>query len=216
MRKEKPPEFDINIPKHKYIYFKRGFDIFIAFCLSIIFFPFFLILIGLIYVFDGKPVIFKQVRTGRGGEPFTIYKLRSMEGARAPEEDYYDWEGGVPDQFIFKSRVSSRTTKLGAFLRKSSLDEIPQLFNVLKGDMSIIGPRPEIPQITQHYNRIQNQRLLVKPGITGYAQVHGRSDITHGQKIAYDLYYIRNLSFLLDIKILGKTIVQVLNRSGSY
>ncbi|EDL65252.1 sugar transferase [Bacillus sp. SG-1] len=216
MKKEKQQEFDINVPKQKYIYFKRGLDILIVFCLSIIIFPIFLIVTGLVYFFDGKPAIFKQVRTGRSGEPFTIYKLRTMKGQQAPEEYNYDWEGGVPDHFIFKSKVCPRTTKLGTFLRKSSLDEIPQLWNVLKGDMSIVGPRPEIPQITQHYNQIQTKRLLVKPGITGYAQIHGRSDITHGQKIAYDLYYIHHISLLLDIKIIGKTAVQVLKRKGSY
>ena len=216
MKGNNKQDADIIIPNNKYIKHKRLTDIIITLGVSIIIFPVFLLLLGFVYLFDGKPAIFKQVRTGKNGQPFTIYKLRTMKDPLVPEEYRYNWQGGVPDDFIFKSRTSPRTTKLGNILRKSSLDEIPQLFNVLKGDMSIVGPRPEVPQITKYYNRIQDKRLLVKPGITGYAQVHGRSDITHGEKIAYDLYYISNLSILLDLKILGKTAVQVLKRKGSY
>lgn len=128
----------------------------------------------------------------------------------------YDWKKGVPDDFIFKSGFESRVTPFGKFLRKYSLDELPQLINVLLGNMSMVGPRPEIPEITSHYNFHQMKRLQVKPGITGYAQVNGRSEITHGQKIEYDLYYIQNQSFLLDMKILLATVKQVVKGKGAF
>lgn len=145
-----------------------------------------------------------------------MYKFRSMKNKQVPvpsnTHQTDDWHNGVPDNFVFKapSEQNPNITKIGHFIRKYSIDELPQLINVLKGEMSIIGPRPEIVAITKHYNDYQRQRLNVKPGITGWAQVNGRSDIDHGTKIKYDLYYVENKSFLLDMKILFFTVVQVI------
>jgi len=128
----------------------------------------------------------------------------------------YEWKEGVPDSFLFKTAGDATITSIGKILRKCSLDELPQLLNVLMGDMSIVGPRPEIPAITDLYNGHQAKRLLIKPGITGYAQINGRSEISHGKKIEYDLYYIKNCSLLLDIKIIAATIVFVIRGKGAY
>jgi len=127
----------------------------------------------------------------------------------------YDWDESVPDEFVFKTENDSQVTKLGKIYRKYSIDELPQLFNVLIGDMSIVGPRPEILEITKHYDRYQAQRLSVKPGITGYAQINGRSEINHGKKIKLDLNYVENCSILLDIKILLNTVLLVLKGKGA-
>ncbi|UBH13874.1 sugar transferase [Macrococcus armenti] len=169
---------------------------------------------------DNGPVFFKQKRSGINDEPFEIYKLRSMKvnnNSVKRENPYKEWNGYVPDDFVFKTTSDSNPniTNFGKIIRKYSLDELPQFYNVLKGDMSIVGPRPEIIEITEQYDHHQRQRLNVKPGITGWAQVNGRSDMNHGDKIKYDLYYIENQSFLLDIKIIWLTFWQVLVGKGS-
>ena len=128
----------------------------------------------------------------------------------------YDWKEGVPADFIFKTASDSEVTSIGKILRKCSLDELPQLWNVLVGQMSLVGPRPEIPEITAFYNSQQAKRLLVKPGLTGYAQVNGRSEISHGKKIEYDLYYVENCSLLLDYKIFCATISYVIRGKGAF
>lgn len=186
-------------------------------CLS----PILLIIAILIIIDDGFPVFFKQKRSGLNNQPFNMYKFRSMKNKQIPvpsnSHNDYDWEDGVPDDFIFKtaSEDNPNITKIGLFIRKYSLDELPQFINVLKGDMSIIGPRPEILPISKCYDHYQRKRLLVKPGITGWAQVNGRSEMDHGTKIEHDLYYVNNFSILLDIKILFKTVFQVVLGRGS-
>lgn len=129
----------------------------------------------------------------------------------------YNWADRVPDDFIFKSNDDDNPniTKVGHIIRKYSLDELPQFINVLKGDMSVIGPRPEILPITQCYDQEQKRRLEVKPGISGWAQVNGRSEMNHGEKIKYDLYYVENISLWLDLKILFRTAIQVMVGKGS-
>lgn len=172
----------------------------------------------LIIADDGFPVVFKQKRTGLQGKVFSIYKFRSMKNNGSPKgKSEYNWVGGVPDDFLFKTTDSfnPNVTKIGRVIRKYSLDELPQFFNVVKGDMSIVGPRPELTDITDCYNSQQKQRLHVKPGITGWAQINGRSEILHGQKIKYDLYYVENQSFLLDLKIFFVTIYQALFGKGA-
>lgn len=192
---------------------KRVMDVVISLMSIILLSPFFILISMLIMVFDGRPVLFKQTRSGVNHIPFTIYKFRTM---RESGEVDYNWKDKVPDDFVFKGETNPNITPLGRILRKTSLDEIPQLFNVLKGDMSMVGPRPEVPRITQYYDDHQLQRLFVKPGMTGYAQVNGRSDINHGQKIFYDLHYVYNQSLGLDFKILLKTFIIVLRSKGSY
>ncbi|WP_327196150.1 sugar transferase [Ornithinibacillus halophilus] len=196
-------------------------DIFISVVLLFVLSPVLFFICLLIYSVDGRPAFFKQKRVGKDGRPFTILKLRTMRQHTAKKNVTYQtdidepWDMGVPDIFIFKSTRQKEVTNLGYFLRKYSLDEIPQLVNVLKGDMSLIGPRPEIPAIADYYNSHQRKRLIVRPGITGYAQVNGRSNMTHGEKIDYDLYYVENCSMLLDAKILFLTIIQVFRAKGA-
>ncbi|WP_251009725.1 sugar transferase [Bacillus sp. ISL-39] len=200
----------------KYLLFKRAMDLTIGICSLILLLPVMIIVSILIYLLDGKPILFKQARTGLREQTFTIYKFRTMKPQNNQSIHKYRWDGGVPDDFVFKTTVNPNVTKLGATLRKLSLDELPQLFNVIKGDMSIVGPRPEIPEITRLYSSHQKMRLLVKPGITGYAQVNGRANSTHGEKIWHDLYYLGNCSCMLDLKIILKTIYQVIVCKGSY
>lgn len=174
---------------------------------------------------DNGPVFFKQNRSGLNDEEFEMYKFRSMKvdnsiigtHTSGEKDPYAKWEGRVPDNFVFKSATghNPNVTEIGAFIRKYSIDELPQLINVFKGEMSVVGPRPEIIQITAHYDTEQKRRLEVKPGITGWAQVNGRSDINHGNKIEYDLWYIENENFWLDIRILWMTFIQVLTGKGS-
>lgn len=185
----------------------------------IILFPIFCLIGLIIFIDDGSPIIFKQKRIGLNHKPFTIYKFRSLEITKdneGQEANKCDWNSRVPDDFVFKSSSSSKVTKSGYYLRKYSLDELPQLYNVFKGDMSLVGPRPEIPEITEHYDEIQEQRLLVKPGITGLAQINGRDDITHGEKNNYDLEYVINQCLFLDLKIIYQTIWDVLKGKGAY
>jgi lipopolysaccharide/colanic/teichoic acid biosynthesis glycosyltransferase len=202
-----------------YLSFKRIFDIVCAILLLVLLLPVIVVIGIAILICDGGPVIYKQERTGLHNQPFIIYKFKTMKPSKRDNRNahVYNWTNGVPDDFVFKTSSSHNSiTKLGSFLRKYSLDEILQLINVIKGDMSIIGPRPEIPQITKYYNEEQKQRLLVRPGITGLAQVKGRSDLTHGEKIYYDLQYVQNCSFLLDMKILLLTVYRVISGKGSY
>lgn len=180
-----------------------------------------MILAILIIKEDGRPVFFKQKRSGLHDETFEMFKFRSMKNKQVPvasnSHGEYKWSNGVPDDFVFKtaSEDNPNITKIGKTIRKYSFDELPQFFNVLKGDMSIIGPRPEIINISRFYNTYQKRRLKVKPGITGWAQANGRSDINHGKKIEYDIYYVENFSLWFDIKIFIKTVVQVVGGKGS-
>lgn len=196
---------------------KRTADIIASFSLLLLCFPLFLVFAAILFCFSGRPILFKQLRTGRNNKPFTIWKFRTMQLTVLESSIHqYEWESEVPQDFVFAKPVNLRITRLGSFYRKYSIDEIPQLWNVLKGDMSFVGPRPEIIEITKHYSWDQKKRLLVKPGITGYAQVNGRSAITHGEKIFHDLYYVKNCSFSLDLKIIFLTLVIVVTGKGAY
>ncbi|MFD1927505.1 sugar transferase [Sporosarcina siberiensis] len=200
-----------------YLFWKRVFDIGTSLLLIILCMPLLLFFSLLSLITQGKPILFKQTRTGLNNKSFIIWKFRTMkECIKEKGEHIYDWGESVPDEFIFKTGSNSQVTKLGKIYRKYSIDELPQLFNVLIGDMSIVGPRPEIPAITKYYDVHQARRLNVKPGITGYAQINGRSEINHGKKIKLDLNYVENCSILLDIKILLNTVVLVLKGKGAY
>ncbi len=148
----------------------------------------------------GSPVLFRQVRPGLHGKPFTMYKFRTML-------DLWDDQGNLlPDGL--------RLTGLGRFLRKTSLDELPELVNVLKGEMSLVGPRPLLMEYLERYSPEQARRHEVKPGITGWAQVNGRNALTWDEKYALDVWYVDHWSFWLDIKILFRTVWRVLRREG--
>lgn len=194
---------------------KRVMDVILSLIGIIIFIPFYLI-IALAIKLDSKgPVLFKQVRVGKNGDNFKIYKFRTMiVSAESKRELEIDPEN--MDSFVFQSKSDSRVTKVGSFLRKTSLDEIPQLFNVLFGTMSLVGPRPEIPDVVKYYPEEYYQRLLVLPGITGLAQINGRGEIELGKTIHFDLTYIENFSILYDIKILFSTALKVFKREGAF
>ena len=174
-------------------------DYILAFCFILALSPVFLILIIMIHINMGAPVIFRQQRPGLLGTPFMMFKFRSMTDAR-------DTVGNLlPDK--------ERMTRLGNFLRKTSLDELPELLNILKGDMSLIGPRPLAMAYLPYYTAEEMKRHDVKPGITGWAQVNGRNSLTWEEKFKLDLEYVNNCSFLLDLKIFILTIISVLRRS---
>ena len=178
---------------------KSLFDKILAFVLIIIFLPIFVIVYILILIKMGRPVLFKQKRPGLNGKIFEIYKFRTMTNEK-------DNNGNLlPDE--------QRLVGIGKFIRSTSLDELPQLFNVLKGDMSFVGPRPLLIEYLDLYNDEQKRRHNVKPGITGWAQVNGRNAISWEQKFEYDVWYVDNQSFWLDMKILWMTFLKVIKRS---
>lgn len=165
---------------------------------------------------DGGPVLFKQTRVGIHGKPFTMYKFRSMVTNAEEIKAKLAAESGQTDRFIFKLKDDPRITKVGKFIRKNSLDEFPQFFNVFKGDMSLVGPRPALPDEVARYGSLYSTRLLVKPGITGPWQVSGRSDLSQEQSEFLDVSYIENWSITGDLAILAKTVMVVFRGTGSY
>lgn len=182
------------------VFFKRLFDFTAAFFALILLSPILVtVVIILIFANNGKPFFF-QVRPGKNEKLFKIIKLKSMNDKKDANGELLSYE--------------HRITKIGAFVRKYSLDEIPQLINVLKGDMSIIGPRPLLEQYLPLYNKDQKRRHDVRPGITGWAQVNGRNAISWKQKFEYDVWYVDHLTFLLDMKIIIKTIRKVVLKEG--
>jgi sugar transferase EpsL len=179
---------------------KRFFDLLISVPMLLLLSPLLAALTAIIRVRLGTPVLFCQQRPGMHGRPFTIYKLRTMTDAR-------DGEGQtLPDR--------NRLTPLGRFLRATSLDELPELINVLRGDMSLVGPRPLLMRYIERYTPQQMRRHEVRPGITGWAQVNGRNAITWEQKFALDVWYVDHISFWLDIKILLLTVWKSIRQEG--
>ncbi|MFA6175793.1 MAG: sugar transferase [Phycisphaerae bacterium] len=187
-----------------YKFFKRLFDICVSLKLIILLLPVYLIIIIMIRLNRDGKAIFKQTRAGKNGKPFTFYKFRTMK----PNVNPF---GTSP-----KSGDDPRLTKIGIFLRKTSLDELPQLFNVLKGNMSLVGPRPLYVEQIAEWNDEQKKRLLVKPGLTGLAQINGRGELTIEAKLAFDVEYVKKASFLFDLKIIFMTIGLVLGSANIY
>jgi len=178
------------------LYMKRIIDILVSLTLLIIFSPIFLILAILTKYKLGSPIIFKQQRPGLHGRPFYLYKFRSMNESK-------DSSGKLlPD--------SERLTKWGAFLRKYSLDELPQLINVVKGELSLVGPRPLLMEYLPLYTEEQAKRHQVRPGITGWAQVNGRNAITWEEKFEFDVWYVNQHNLFLDLKIIWLTFIKVI------
>lgn len=201
--------------KRKYWVMRRAQDIILSFLAMIVLMPLMLLIALVIYIDDpkGSP-IFKQVRVGRNGKHFQFYKFRTMcvDAERKLEElrDQNEKDGPV-----FKIKEDPRITRIGRFLRKSSLDELPQLLNILKGDMSIVGPRPALPGEVEKYNDYQKQRLYVQPGLTCYWQIQPHRDsLTFDEWMDLDIQYIKERSFLVDWKIIFKTVGAVLKGSG--
>ena len=195
---------------------KRLIDIVASILLLIILMPLFMIIMLLIYINSPGPVFYKQIRVGRWGKLFTMWKFRSMylDADKRLKEIMAENEmtGGV----IFKMKNDPRIIPIGRFIRKASIDELPQLWNVLKGDMSLVGPRPALPSEVNQYSLQDRQRLEVSPGITCIWQVSGRSNIPFPQQVELDTEYIQSQSLLLDLKLLLKTIPAVLLSRGAY
>jgi sugar transferase EpsL len=179
---------------------KRAMDLVLTLPAMVLLSPMLILVAALVRIRIGSPVLFRQSRPGLLGNPFTLLKFRTMRDVR-------DREGNLlPDD--------ARLSPFGRFLRRTSLDELPELLNVLKGDMSLIGPRPLLPQYLKRYNPEQARRHEVKPGLTGWAQVNGRNAITWEEKFALDLWYVDHQSMILDLRILLLTFWKVLKREG--
>lgn len=190
------------IPPHEKLYarrLKRACDLTAILLLS----PFIILVIGvvalLVRLVLGRPVFFRHVRPGRNGHPFTLVKFRTMTDAADEQGE------PLPDD--------QRTTRFGNLLRSTSLDELPEFWNVLRGEMSLVGPRPLIMRYLPRYSPTQMRRHLVLPGITGWAQVNGRNNISWQTRLAHDVWYVDNISFLLDVKILLMTLGKTLTRA---
>lgn len=158
-----------------------------------------------IYLEDGRPIFFRQKRVGKGGKPFPIFKFRSMK--KGAEKD---------PRSLLADEKNPYITKVGRFIRQWSIDELPQLLNVLWGDMSLVGPRPTLPYQVERYTEFQRIRLLVKPGITGWAQINGRNELPWEERIKLDVWYVEHQSFLLDLYILLRTPLVVLRKEGAW
>lgn len=181
-------------------YGKRAFDLIVSICCLAIILPLSIILLPIVSISNAGPIFFTQLRPGLNGKLIRFTKLRTMNDKRGISGDL------LPD--------SLRLTVFGRFLRSLSIDEFPQLFNVLMGDMSLVGPRPLLPDYLNLYNPFQARRHEVRPGITGWAQVNGRNKLTWEQKFEMDVWYVDNLTFKLDLKILFLTLVKVVKREG--
>lgn len=189
----------------------RSIDLFIAGLGLSLIWPLLALLALLIRLESPGSPVFRQVRVGRSGRPFRVYKLRTMRSDASPAdltvEDF--------DSFLFTPARDPRRTRIGAVLRTTSLDEAPQLLNVIRGEMAIVGPRPEVPEVVEQYPPAFHDRHCVRPGLTGLAQIRGRADLTLGETIAYDLAYARHRSPRLDVSILLATAAVVLRRTGA-
>ena len=208
-------QIQVNNNKH-YLKSKRLLDFVLALLGVIILLPLFVLLAFVIKIENRKgPIIFKQIRVGKNGKKFCMYKFRSMvcnaEDLKVLLLDQNEVTGPV-----FKIKQDPRVTKVGQFIRKTSLDELPQLFNVLKGDMSLVGPRPPLPEEVLKYTSYEIQRLSVTPGLTCYWQVSGRSNISFDRWVELDLKYIKERNLFIDIKLIFKTIFVLFGSKDAY
>lgn len=198
-----------------YNFFKRGFDIISASIGLIVLLPIF-ILLGILIKLDSKgPIFFSHKRIGKDGKVIGVYKFRSM--VSNSEEIFRNFTKEQKEEFEknFKLDDDPRITKLGKFLRKTSLDELPQLLNIIKGDMSVVGPRPIVKAEVDKYGNCADKLFSVKPGLTGFWQANGRSDTSYEERVQMDMYYVDNRSFLLDIRIIFKTVISVIKKEGA-
>jgi exopolysaccharide biosynthesis polyprenyl glycosylphosphotransferase len=178
--------------------------------------PFLLVIALAIRIDSPGAPLFSQTRVGRRGEEFTVYKLRTMFADAESMLDELRHQNDVGDGVLFKMRDDPRVTRVGRFLRRWSIDELPQLWNVVSGDMALVGPRPPLPREVAQYDREVARRLLVRPGITGLWQVSGRSDLSWTDSVRLDLYYIENWSLTLDALVVWKTVFAIFRRQGAY
>lgn len=180
-------------------YFKRPIDFFCGLAAVIVFSWLYIILAILVRVKLGSPVLFTQERPGKDEKIFKLYKFRSMTDARDENGEL------LPDDV--------RLTKFGKILRATSLDELPEAFNIIKGDMAVVGPRPLLPQYLPYYRQEERERHAIRPGLTGYAQVHGRNFLMWDERVALDVQYAKKITLIGDLKIILQTVVKVLRRS---
>jgi exopolysaccharide biosynthesis polyprenyl glycosylphosphotransferase len=206
---------------------KRTMDLFLSLLVLIVFAPLYALIALLVRMYSPGPILFKQIRAGKDGRPFTFYKFRTMRhdiDVTLHREYATNFIGGKElrlkdersDKKIYKMPNDPRVTSIGRILRKTSLDELPQIFNVIRGDMSIVGPRPPIAYELTIYKEWHKRRLRAKPGITGLWQVSGRSSVPFHDMVLLDLYYINRWSLPLDVEIIMKTIPVVFSGKGAY
>lgn len=208
----------INIGKNTYRFIKRTFDFLVALLAIVVISPLLLLISIIIYLGDPGPVIYGQIRIGKNGKPFKMWKFRSMYKNADKMIDQLSEEQRWQYITEFKIDNDPRITPVGKFLRKTSLDELPQLFNVLCNEMSLVGPRPLIEsEIQTYYADLYDILLSVKPGVTGYWQAYARNNATYqsGQRQKMEMYYIAHASIMMDVKILFRTAVSVLREDGA-
>lgn len=205
----------INIAnQNRYEKIKRFFDICLSSAALVVLSPLLLVIAILIYLEDKGPVIYSQTRIGKDGRAFKLYKFRSM-CVDADEKLKDLQELNERDGPVFKIRDDPRVTKIGKFIRKTCIDELPQLVNIIKGDMSIVGPRPPLPNEVEQYNSYQKQRLLVVPGLTCYWQIQKGEETTFDEWVELDLKYIKERSILLDFRLILLTFKVILSGKGA-
>ncbi|MBQ8752603.1 MAG: sugar transferase [Clostridia bacterium] len=201
-----------------YLYIKRGLDVLLCLLALLVLWPLLLVLTLLVRR-DGGPALYAQTRVGRGGHTFSLYKFRTMKPGADRLENFLTPEQIERYRREYKLDPDPRITRLGHFLRKSSLDELPQLFNILRGDMSIVGPRPlQVPELAVNYTPEEQKRLLsVRPGLTGYWQASSRNESTYstGERQRRELYYIGRTTFWMDVKIVFMTVRRVVSGKGA-
>lgn len=213
----KPVSLNKEQIKSRFMYhsIKRIFDFMAAICGVIILSPVMLVIAILIKVEDHGPVFYKQVRVGKNGKKFKMYKFRSMfvnaDKMLSKLKEQNDVEGPM-----FKMKDDPRITKVGHFIRKHSLDELPQFLNVIKGDMSLVGPRPPLPSEVAEYSDYDKQRLYVTPGCTGLWQATERNEVGFSEMVQLDIQYIQRASFMFDLWIIWKTVEIIIKPNGSY
>lgn len=187
---------------------KRTLDIVISILLLPLFLLICLVVAPFIYIEDNGKIFYNAKRLGKNGKIFKMYKFRTM---KMNSEDIRNKDGST-----YNGEDDPRVTKIGKILRKTSIDEVPQILNVLKGDMSFIGPRPDLPEHIDVYTNEEKRKISIRPGITGYNQAYYRNSIEWKERIKNDIYYIDNISFIMDIKIIIKTIITVFKHEGVY
>jgi len=197
----------------------RAFEIVSSAAALVLSIPVLLLLAIIIRLDSPGPALFRQIRLGRHFRPFTFYKLRTLYAdarERWPELYAYDYSPEEIANLRFKREEDPRVTRVGRWLRKTTLDELPNFWNVLAGDLALVGPRPDIPEMVAYYTEEQKRKLSVKPGITGLAQTHGRGRLGFQETLQYDLEYVDQKSILLDVKILLRTVRLLISSDGAF
>jgi lipopolysaccharide/colanic/teichoic acid biosynthesis glycosyltransferase len=195
---------------------KRAFDIVVAATVLLLLSPLIVVVALVVRLESPGPIFFRQPRVGKDGKPFTMYKFRTMRPDAKGRQEIVVPEVADFSSYVFDPLEGGRQyTRIGRLLRSTSLDELPNLANVLRGDMSIVGPRPEVPELVKQYLPEYHRRHNVRPGITGLAQVSGRGGLTYEETMDYDLQYVDDHSFVRDLAILARTVPTVLSRRGA-